>query len=236
MIKHEVLCNQQVYASTADIKKIIQDIFKKISNCYNWTKTNISDTTNDISQIYGAFYFSENACIQIRFSQIDSYDYKVFAFNIIVDAVITGKGTTTLMTGNTNRKAKNWKITAATTNNGLALCLWNETEDTRNTHDYNFFIGNATNLDGSVTKQCIYLKDDNSYSVISDNGISQEPAFISTIDNTRKAQLVAAADSTTGAIFNDTYMMFNTPLQYNKMKILGTGKIFLLGKSFCLAD
>lgn len=235
MIKHEVFCNQQVFTSTADIKKIIQDIFKKISKCYNWTKTSISDTTDDISQIYGAFYFSENACIQIRFSKIYNYE-DLYAFNIIVDAVITNKGTTTLMPGNTDRNAKNWKITAATTNNGLALCLWNEAKDTRNTHDYNFFIGNATNLDGSVTKQCIYLKDDNSYSVISDNGISEEPTFVSTIDNTRKAQLVAAADSTTGAIFNDTYMMFNTPLQYNKMKILGTGKIFLLGRSLCLAD
>ena len=236
MIKHEILYNQRVNASTVDIKKIIQDIFKKISNCYNWTKTSISDTTDNITQIYGAFYFSENAGIQIRFSQIDSYNYELFSFNIIVDAIITGKGTTTLMTGNTNSNAKNWKITAATTNNGLALCLWNEPEDTRNTHDYNFFINNATNLDGSVTKQCIYLKDDNSYSVISDNGVSEEPTFVSTIDNTRKAQLVAAADSTTGAIFNDTYMMFNTPLQYNKMKILGTGKIFLLGRSLCLAD
>lgn len=236
MIKHEVLYNQRAYASKVDIKKIIQDIFKKISNCYNWTKTSISDTTDNIMQIYGAFYFSENAGIQIRFSQIDNYNYELFSFNIIVDAIITGKGTTTLMTGNTNRTAKNWKITAATTNNGLALCLWNEAQNTRNTHDYNFFINNATNLDGSVTKQCIYLKDDNSYSVISDNGISEEPAFVSTIDNTRKAQLVAAADSTTGAIFNDTYMMFNTPLQYNKMKILGTGKIFLLGRSLCLAD
>jgi hypothetical protein len=63
MIKHEVFCNQQVYASTADVKKIIQDIFKKISNCYNWTKTSISDTADDISQIYGAFYFSEKASI-----------------------------------------------------------------------------------------------------------------------------------------------------------------------------
>ena len=236
MIKHEVLYNQRVNASTADIKKIIQDIFKKISNCYNWTKTSISDAADDISQIYGAFYFSENAGIQIRFSQIDDYAYELYAFNIIVDAVITGKGTTTLMTGNTNSNAKNWKITAATTNNGLALCLWNEPQDTRNTHDYNFFIGNATNLDGSVTKQCIYLKDDNSYSVISDNGISEEPAFVSTIDNTRKAQLVAAADSTTGAIFNDIYMMFSSPIQYNKMKMADTGTKYLCGKSMCLAD
>jgi hypothetical protein len=63
MIKHEILYNQRVNASTVDIKKIIQDIFKKISNCYNWTKTSISDTTDDITQIYGAFYFSENAGI-----------------------------------------------------------------------------------------------------------------------------------------------------------------------------
>lgn len=236
MIKHEVLCNQRVYAPTTEVKQIIQDIFKKITNCYNWTKTAISDSNDDISQNYGAFYFSENAGIQIRFTQIGNYAYELYGFNIIVDAVIIGKGTTTLMTGNTNSNARNWKITAATTNNGLALCLWNEAQNTRNTHDYNFFINNATNLDGSVTKQCIYLKDDNSYSVISDNGISEEPAFVSTIDNTRKAQLVAAADSTNGAIFNDTYMMFNTPLQYNKMKVLGAGKIFLLGRSLCLAD
>ena len=236
MIKHEVLYNQRVNASTAEIQKIIQDIFKKISNCYNWVKTSISDSTDNISQIYGAFYFSENAGIQIRFSQIDSYAYSTYAFNIIVDAVIIGKGTTTLMTGNTNSNAKNWKIAAATTDNGLALCLWNEPDDTRDTHNYNFFIGNATNLDGSVNKQCIYLKDDNSYSIISDNGISEESSFVSTIDNTRKAQLVAVADSTTGATFNDTYMMFNTPVQYNKKKVLGVGKIFLLGRSICLAD
>jgi hypothetical protein len=30
----------------------------------------------------------------------------VYAFNIIVDTVIIGKGTTTLMTGNTDSKAK----------------------------------------------------------------------------------------------------------------------------------
>lgn len=235
MIKHEVFFNQEVFTPISEWFKIIQDVMNKISNCYNWVKTDIHSDVTNLMDLYGAFYFSENAGIKIRFSVIDE-QYSNRAVNIIVDAVITGKETTTLMTGNTNSKAKNWKITAATTNNGLALCLWNETGDTRNTRDYNFFIGNATNLDGSVTKQCIYLKEDNSYSVISDNGVSQEPAFVSTIDNTRKAQLVAAADSTTGAIFNDTYMMFNTPLQYNKMKILGTGKLFLLGKSLCLAD
>lgn len=235
MIKHEVLFNQGVFTSISEWIKIIQDVMNKISNCYNWVKTDIHSDVTNLLDLYGAFYFSENAGIKIRFSII-AEQYSDRAVNIIVDAIITGKGTTTLMTGNTDRNAKNWKITAATTNNGLALCLWNETGDTRNTRDYNFFIGNATNLDGSVTKQCIYLKDDNSYSIISDNGVSEEPTFVSTIDNTRKAQLVAAADSTTGAIFNDTYMMFNTPLQYNKMKILGTGKNFLLGRSLCLAD
>ena len=236
MIKHEVLFNQGVLTSISEFFKIMQNVMNKISNCYNWVKTDIHSDVTNLSDFYGAFYFSENAGIKIRFSIIYESSNGRRAYNIIVDAVITGKETTTLKTGNTDINAKNLKITAATTNNGLALCLWNETGDTRNTHDYNFFIGNATNFDGSVTKQCIYFKDDNSYSVISDNGVSQEPAFVSTIDNTRKAQLVAAADSTTGAIFNDTYMMFNTPLQYNKMKILGTGKIFLLGKSLCLAD
>lgn len=236
MIKHEVFCNQRVNTSTSELLKIMQDVTNKISKCYNWVKTDIPSSVNDINNFYGAFYFSENAGIQIRFSQIDSYNYELYAYNIIVDAVIIGKGTTTLMTGNTNSNAKNWKIAAGTTDNGLALCLWNEPDDTRDTHNYNFFIGNATNLDGSVTKQCIYLKDDNSYSVISDNGVSEESSFVSTIDNTRKAQLVAVADSTTGATFNDTYMMFNAPLQYNKMKVLGVGKIFLLGRSICLAD
>lgn len=63
MIKHEVFYNQQMFTSIADVKQNIQDIFNKITNCYNWTKTQISDTSDDISQIYGAFYFSENAGI-----------------------------------------------------------------------------------------------------------------------------------------------------------------------------
>ena len=90
-----------------------------------------------------------------------------------------------------------------------------------------------TNYKSDKRRWIIYKQSD---LVAIGKGISEESAFVSTIDNTRKAQLVAAADSTTGAIFNDTYMMFNTPLQYNKMKILGTGKTFLLGKSLCLAD
>lgn len=201
-------------------------LYNSILNNYEWNENSEAYIGNNAIVSYGKYYFTPNSYIQIQLQSSDNGAIKI-----------------TLITPNDSKEivmTPNYAIytfTIGKTNKGIALQIYSgPNSPARNSKSYNLYIGEITKLDGTTTKGCIYVNDDNSYIVATDKGISEESAFVSTIDNTRKAQLVAAADSTTGAIFNDIYMMFNTPLQYNKMKILGTDKIFLLGKSLCLAD
>lgn len=131
----------------------------------------------------------------------------------------------------------NYVCTYGKTSNGLALCIgsWAVTPS-RNTWNFNFYVGDLVLPDGSVTKGCIYLADDNTHYIATDAGISSESTFTSVIDPTRKSFLVPVTDSTTGGVFKDIYLMANSPVQYNKLKIADTGNKYLCGKSICLAD
>lgn len=80
------------------------------------------------------------------------------------------------------------------------------------------------------------MEDTGAYYVGTDMGISTESTFVSNIDNTRKTYLVPATDSTNGGIFKDIYMMFSSPIQYNKMKMNNAGTKYLCGKAMCLMD
>lgn len=195
-----------------------------ILSSYDWENGSIVHLNGDehYDGVYGTYYFTHNSYIKIYYNN----------FCLWIDIVTPSQSKTVFSPNNSY-----WTASIGKTSKGICICAYSgESSNTRDPYFYNLYVGEVTHLDGTTTKGCIYVNDDNSYIVATDKGISEESAFVSTIDNTRKAQLVAAADSTTGAIFNDIYMMFNTPLQYNKMKILGTGKIFLLGKSLCLAD
>ena len=206
-----------------------KNFLNAIQSAYTWgDKTSVESSSSAsypqaYKETYGKYYFSENS-----YFSLDMYAYSAYlGINI---AVPSG-------TKRVEFYPDYCTLSIGKTSKGVCICAYSgEKANTRDPHFYNLYVGEVTHLDGTTTKGCIYVNDDNSYIVATDKGISEESTFVSTIDNTRKAQLVAAADSTTGAIFNDTYMMFNTPLQYNKMKILGTGKTFLLGKSLCLAD
>lgn len=233
MIKHTTLID----GSTGGSVETVLLAYNKILSAYAW-KTGSSVTEgNRIDNSYGTYYFTTDSYIKISGIFVDSDSYGSY-YGISID-VVTPNGTKNVYTTTeSGSKYERWKLSVGTTSKGVCICAQAvaSNTNTRDPHFYNLYVGEITLLDGTTTKGCIYVNDDNSYIVATDKGISEESAFVSTIDNTRKAQLVAAADSTTGAIFNDIYMMFNTPLQYNKMKILGTGKIFLLGKSLCLAD
>lgn len=197
-----------------------------ILSSYNWENGSMVHLNSNFyfQYVYGTYYFTHNSYIKI-YNQNDHFFLRI--------DIVTPSQSKTVLSANDMY----WTASIGKTSKGICICAYSDKSgNTRDPHFYNIYVGEVTHLDGTTTKGCIYVNDDNSYIVATDKGISEEPAFISTIDNTRKAQLVAAADSTTGAIFNDIYMMFNTPLQYNKMKILGTGKTFLLGKSLCLAD
>lgn len=225
MIEHTTILNQSGVSSQSEVPKIINS-YNTILKSNDWGTNSLVQNGANAPEAYGRYYFTENSYIELG-----SYLYRNnWAASI------------KLVTPNKVRKIEftdsvYYTISVGKTSKGICISyLSSSISVSRDPHFYNLYIGEVTHLDGTTTKGCIYVNDDNSYIVATDKGISEESAFVSTIDNTRKAQLVAAADSTTGAIFNDIYMMFNTPLQYNKMKILGTGKIFLLGKSLCLAD
>lgn len=225
MIKHTTFLNQSGVSSQSEVPKLINS-YNKILESNDWGTNSLVQNGAFAPDAYGRYYFTENSYIELG-----SYLYRNnWAASI------------KLVTPNKMREINftdsvYYTISVGKTSKGICISyLSSSISVSRDPRFYNLYVGEVTHLDGTTTKGCIYVNNDNSYIVATDKGISEEPAFVSTIDNARKAQLVAAADSTTGAIFNDIYMMFNTPLQYNKMKILGTGKTFLLGKSLCLAD
>lgn len=200
-------------------------IYNAILEAYPWKPgSDVTVVSNDMTLTYAVYYFTADSYIKISNYVPHNQAVKI--------EIVTPNGTKTVKLDDCY-----YTFSLGKTSKGICICAYSGGNvNTRDPHFYNIYVGEVTHLDGTTTKGCIYVNDDNSYIVATDKGISEESAFVSTIDNTRKAQLVAAADSTTGAIFNDIYMMFNTPLQYNKMKILGTGKTFLLGKSLYLAD
>lgn len=222
MIEHTTLMSNFRVGSN-DVAKVIA-VYNAILSAYTWeTGSEVYNIAN-IGAIYGKYYFTANSYIKIG-------NYEPYEYGVKIE-IVTPSNTKTISLDDPY-----YMFSLGKTSKGICICAYSGGKvNPRDPHFYNLYVGEVTHLDGTTTKGCIYVNDDNSYIVATDKGISEESAFVSTIDNTRKAQLVAAADSTTGAIFNDTYMMFNTPLQYNKMKILGTGKTFLLGKSLCLAD
>lgn len=220
MIKHTTICSNASY----EYDKYFLPFLNAILSAYEWETGSAVTSNPNYWQCYGTYYFTSNSYIKIYLTSGNNYQLNV--------DIITPNTTKNVFISTDSKQY----FSLGKTSKGICICAYSGARNSRDPHFYNLYIGEITLLDGTTTKGCIYVNDDNSYIVATDKGISEESAFVSTIDNTRKAQLVAAADSTTGAIFNDIYMMFNTPLQYNKMKILGTGKTFLLGKSLCLAD
>lgn len=197
-----------------------------ILSSYNWENGSIVHLNGDdyYKDVYGTYYFTHNSYIKIYTNGNNFYPR--------IDIVTSGQSTTVFSVNNNV-----WTASVATTNKGICICVFTgPSSNTRDPHFYNLYVGEITLLDGTTTKGCIYVNDDNSYIVATDEGISTESTFTSIIDSTRKGFLVPVADSTHGVIFKDIYMMACAPVQYNKFKIADTGNKYLAGKAICLAD
>lgn len=208
--------------TTENYRPFLNDILSS----YNWENGSIVHLNGDdyFLNVYGTYYFTHNSYIKIY----NNGNY----FYPRIDIVTSGQSTTVFSAGDGY-----WTTSVATTNKGICICVFAGPRDNnRDPYFYNLYVGEITLLDGTTTKGCIYVNDDNSYIVATDKGISKESAFVANINNTRKAYLAPATDSTNGGIFKDIYMMFSSPVQYNKMKIADTGTKYLCGKAMCLAD
>ena len=202
-----------------------------IESAYGWnsaTSVTISKDTNYsacYTGTYGKYYFTENSYIQLNYYTSGYLSIKLVTPNgtrELSSSVFTDS-TTTLSIGKTGK--------------GICICAYSAgSGNTRDPRFYNLYVGELTLADGTTTKGCIYVADDNSHIIATDNGISSEATFNSVIDSTRKGYLIPVTDSTFGGVFKDVYMMACAPVQYNKFKIADTDKKYLCGKNICIAD
>lgn len=223
MIEYTVLLKDAGLTSGDSNPSDFRSALNAISSAYMWNSKNVN-ISGQLSSTYGDYYFTDTSHIKIDyFANSQSY----LGINLVtpnetkrIDFIRGGHCT----------------MSIGKTSKGICICAYSGSNGSRDPHFYNLYVGELTLLDGTTTKGCIYVADDNSYVVATDSGISEEATFTAGIDNTKKAYLVPVTDSTTGAIFSDVYMMIKASLQYNNMKIIDTDKKYLCGKAICMAD
>lgn len=221
MIEHTTLMSN-VQVGSNDVAKVIA-VYNAILSAYTWETSSEVYNIANIGAIYGKYYFTASSYIKISNYVPHNYGVKI--------EIVTPSSTKTI-----SLQDPYYMFSIGKTSKGICICAYSGASNSRDPHFYNLYIGEITLLDGTTTKGCIYVADDNSYIVATDNGISEEATFTVGIDNTKKAYLVPVTDSTTGAIFSDVYMMIKAPLQYNNMKIVDTDRKYLCGKAICMAD
>lgn len=230
MIEHTTCAVKASVYGNSDNLAMWKNFLNAIQSAYTWgDKTGVVESSSAsypqaYRETYGKYYFSENS-----YFSLDMYATNSAYLGINI-AVPSG-------TKRVEFNTQYCTLSIGKTSKGVCICAYSgSTAPSRDPHFYNLYVGEITLLDGTTAKGCIYVADDNSYIVATDNGISEEAMFTAGVDNTKKAYLVPVTDSTTGAIFSDVYMMIKAPLQYNIMKIVDTDKKYLCGKAMCMAD
>lgn len=199
-----------------------------ILSSYDWADDSQVTGTSDVRTMKGIFHLTANTYFELSFySASDQY------FHMII--TIHSQGLTKNIT---MAKGGYYTLGVGKTSKGICICAYMVTNSstTRSPYFYNIYVGEITLADGTTTKGCIYVANDNSHIIATDEGISSEATFASTIDSTRKGYLIPVTDSTFGGVFKDVYLVACAPVQYNKFKIADTEKKYLCGKAFCLED
>ena len=227
MIEHTTYAVKASVYGNNDNLAMWKTFLKAVQSAYVWddktsvVESNSADYPAAYKETYGKYYFSENSYFSLDLYATNS---GYLGINIAVPS-----GTKRI-----EFNTQYLTLSIGKTSKGICICAYSGSNGSRDPQFYNLYIGEITLLDGTTTKGCIYVADDNSYIVATDNGISEEAIFNSIIDGTRKGYLIPATDSTFGGVFKDIYMMACAPIQFNKMKV--ADKKYLCGKAFCLAD
>lgn len=226
-IDHTTLINNQDMLNSSDYNQAFNAVkaaYNAILAAYPWETGSEVTVGELITSTCAVYYFTANSYIKI--STNTNYP------EVKID-IVTPNGTKRVA----DCVNSYWTFSVGKTDKGICICAYSGASGSRaNPRFYNLYVGDITTLDGTTTKGCIYVADDNSYTVATDSGISSEATFSSTIDSARKAYLIPVTDSTHGYTFKNVFMMKNAPLNYNAMKIEDTQKIYLCGKAICMED
>lgn len=217
MVEHKTLCSSLLNGFASAFIPFL----KAVLSAYEWeSNSNVTEGLN-YSDSNGIYYFTANSAIKFESTRNVSGKIKIINSGSVVKTIsVSGQYVT---------------FSVGTTSKGVCICFAGSgTQSRYNSMSYNIFIGDCT-LNGQTVKGCICVDDSGNLTIATDNGISTETALGTTINADRKAVLVPIANTTTGEIFSDIFVMRYSPIQYNIMDVDGQG-IFLCGKALALKD
>lgn len=209
----------------------VRNILNTISTIYNWTKTEITGENAIKATQTGKFYISDSTYLQI----VIQNGYRTYTSYGFIVSLITPNETRQLFG---DRDLQMTSIFMSKTSLGAALGLYvksSKDDLTDNAKLFNFYIGEITKENKETVLGIIYVAEDDTLTIATDDGFSSEIAQTSSINADRTAVLTPVIDTTYGNVFKDIYFMRSSPLNYNIMAVEGQGN-FLCGKTLCLKD
>lgn len=219
-ITHTTLMNN-VQVGSNDVAKVIA-VYNAILSAYTWEAGSEVYNIDNISAIYGKYYFTANSYIKISNYTPHNYGVKI--------EIVTPNSTKTI-----SLQDPYYMFSVGKTSKGICICAYSSADTSRNPCFYNIYIGEIIKLDGTVIKGCVYVADESDLTIITDEGVFEEIAQTSTISTDRNSILIPIVNTTNGDRFKDIYLMRYSPIQYNIMNVEGYGN-FLCGKSLALKD
>lgn len=231
-IVNNVIGIKTIYqADNIDGVQAVKNILNTISIFYNWTKTEITGEDTIKTTQTGKFYISDSTYLQV----VIQNGYRSYNYYGFIISLITPNGTKQLLG---DRDSQSVSIFMSKTSLGAALGLYVKSSQDGlpdNTKLFNFYIGEIIKENKEAASGIIYVAEDNTLTIATDDGISSEIAQTSTINADRTAILTPVVDTTYGNVFKDIYFMRSSPLNCNIMAVEGQGN-FLCGKTLCLKD
>lgn len=230
-IETKIISNGGSYSR--DNADLMVNMLKNFDFC-DWVKIDVSRDNANYPHITGNFYFTEKSYLQI-YLYSGNNSSSCYVGNI---SVYFGDKKYTIF--ESGQSSYDLLFALGKTSKGIALSLHmyqnKGTEDTDT--NFNYFIGDVKKPDGTITKGLVVVPSYNTnYIVYTDDGVSTESEFIKSIDNTKQlAYLIPVTDSTHGYVFNDIFMIKNSPINRAILKVSATNRKYLCGESICIGD
>lgn len=229
------LINGTRFENYDQFQPIITNAFTQIYSSYDWCeKSGITGSfSNSNDNLTATLYFTTESYIKIVM-----YSGEPHMRISLVTPTATKEVFTQPRTMDGNHRSEFFKMSIGKTTCGIGILAYGNSDtiiNSRNILFYNLYVGEIIKLDGTLTKGCVYVADDDKLTIASDDGVSEEVAQTSTINADRNSVLIPIVNTTNGDRFKDIYFMRYSPIQYNIMDVDGQG-VFICGKALALKN